>query len=137
MSSTYEFLKECETFFVVSINKNTPAARPFGAIMELERELYFSTSTIKDVYLQLKSNQAIQIVALKSGTRNWIRINGKAVETNDLDIKQKMLENCPTLLKRFDSKECDYFALFKLTEVISTLNVNGDVINLTLVYFEI
>jgi len=131
MSRTYEFLKECETFFVVTINKNTPAARPFGAIMELEGGLYFSTSTIKDVYLQLKRNQVIQIVALKSGTRDWIRVNGKAVEINDLGIKQKMLETCPTLLKRFDSKECEYFALFKLSEIESTLNVNGNVINLT------
>jgi len=131
MSKTYEFLKECETFFLATINKNTPAMRPFGAIMELQGELYFSTANIKDVYSQLKSNQAIQIVALKSGTRDWIRINGKAIEINDLDIKQKMLETCPVLLKRFDSKECQSFALFKIIEMVSELNINGEITKLT------
>jgi len=131
MSRTYEFLKECETFFVATINKNVPAIRPFGAIMEIKQGLYFSTANIKDVYSQLKSNQAIQIVALKSGTRDWVRITGKAIEVNDLDIKQKMLETCPILLKRFDSNDCEYFAVFKLTDMESALNSNGEIINLT------
>jgi len=131
MSRTYEFLQECETFFVATINKNAPAIRPFGAIMEFKEELYFSTANNKEVYSQLKNNQAIQIVALKSGTRDWVRINGKAVEVNDLDVKQKMLETCPVLLKRFNSNDCEYFAMFKLTDMESTLNSNGEIINLT------
>jgi len=52
MSKTYEFLKECGTFFLATIDKNVPALRPFGAVMEFEKELYFSTAKTKAVYFE-------------------------------------------------------------------------------------
>ena len=131
VSRTYEFLNECGTFYLATINENKPAVRPFGAIMELEGELYFSTANTKDVYSQLKKNQLIQIIALKTGTRDWIRIDGKAVEEYDSNIKQEMLNNFPVLLRRFDTKNCEYFALFKIVEMMSQLYTNDGVINLT------
>lgn len=65
MSKTYEFLKECKVFFLASIKNDVPAIRPFGAVMEYNNELYFSTASTKEVYRQLCDNPAIQIVALK------------------------------------------------------------------------
>jgi len=121
MSKTYEFLKECGTFYLTTVNENRPTARPFGAVMEFEGDLYFSTANYKDVYSQLKENQSIQIVALKAGTRDWIRIDGKAIEEHDLNTKQEMLNACPVLTRRFDSSSCESFALFKVVEMVSVL----------------
>lgn len=121
MSTTFDFLKECGVFFATTINGNAPAARPFGAVMEYNGELHFSTANTKDVYIQLTKNPQIQIVALKAGTREWIRISGKAHEVLDLDVKQAMLDACPVLLKRFESKESSNFALFKIVDVTSFL----------------
>jgi len=42
-----------------------------------------------------------------------------------------MLDACPVLLKRFESKDCLHFALFKIAEMAAALNVNGEVIKLT------
>ena len=124
MNKTYEFLKQCECFFITTINDAVPAARPFGAVMEHEGTLYFSTANTKDVYAQLIASPFIQIVAMKAGTRDWIRINGKAVEVSDLNIKQAMLDACPVLLKRFDTKTCAHFALFKISEMKSSLHTD-------------
>jgi uncharacterized pyridoxamine 5'-phosphate oxidase family protein len=57
--------------------------------MELDGELYLSTANTKEVYSQLKRNPSVQIVALKAGTRDWVRIDGKAVEVFDIDSKQR------------------------------------------------
>jgi len=114
MSDTYEFLKQCGTFFLSTINGNSPATRPMGAVMEYNGELHFSTSNTKDMYAQLIANPTIQIVALKHGTRDWIRINGNAVEVHDLNAKQAMLETCPVLQKHFPSCESENYALFKV-----------------------
>ena len=130
MSKTYEFLKECKIFYLASIKDNSPAIRPFGAVMEYENELYFSTANTKDVYSQLSNNSAIQIVALKNGTREWIRISGKAVEVNDFKIKQAMLNACPVLIKHFNTNACPYFALFKITEMHVLLNTDNGIIEL-------
>ena len=130
MSRTYEFLKECGIFYVATIHESAPAVRPFGAVMELDGELYISTGKNKSVYTQLISNNMLQIVALKTGTQDWIRIDGKAVETHDLDIKQAMLDACPGLAKRF-KKDSEQFALFKIMEMSSAINVNGEFVKLS------
>jgi uncharacterized pyridoxamine 5'-phosphate oxidase family protein len=127
MSRAYEFLVECGTFFVATINEGAPAARPFGGVMEFEGELYISTAKYKSVYAEMNNN-LIQIIALKAGTRDWIRINGKAVETHDKNIKQAMLEACPGLAKRF-TKDSEQYVLFKITEMTALLNKNGGFID--------
>lgn len=42
MSKAYEFLRECGYFYVLFINKDFPAGRPFGAVMECDNKLYIS-----------------------------------------------------------------------------------------------
>lgn len=65
--------------------------------MERGGELYISTSDTKAVYKQLKTNPAVQLTAIKPGTREWIRIDGEAIETSDLDAKAQMLKDAPGL----------------------------------------
>ncbi len=130
MSKSFDFLKSCGVFFVTTINEEIPASRPFGAVMEYEGNLYISTGNTKDVYKQLVKNSNIQIVALKKETREWIRINGKAIETKDLKEKAIMLKECPILSKRFNSETCEYFALFKITDKESYLYTDSGMIEI-------
>ena len=125
MSQAYKFLKECGVFYIATVNEGAPAVRPFGAVLEFEGELYVSTAKYKSVYEQFVSDKKIQIIALKTGTRDWIRIDGKVVEAHDLLIKQAMLDEYPNLAKRFDKDSVDY-ALFKITEMEATVNVGGE-----------
>ncbi len=130
MSKIYDFLKECKVFFLASVNDNKPAVRPFGAVMEYRNELYFSTSNNKEVYHQIVETPNIQIIALKNGTREWIRINGKAVEEKSLEIKQLMLDTCPVLTTHFQTNDCPIYALFKITEMQAALNTDKGIISL-------
>lgn len=114
MSKIGDFLKECGVFYVLTLNGDAPAGRPFGAIMELEDGLYISTGDGKAVYDQLKNHPRMQILALKNGTRNWVRIDGMAEECVELSVKQQMLLECPGLLKRFPSPDAPYFAVFRI-----------------------
>lgn len=110
----YEFLKECGYFYVLTINGEFPAGRPFGAIMEANGKLYISTSNGNKVHTQLRENGNIQILAKKEGTREWLRITGKATECNELKMKQRMLEECPVLSKHFPSAEAEHYLLFQV-----------------------
>ena len=130
MGKIYNFISECNVFFLGTVNDNKPEIRPFGAMMEYQNELYFSTGTTKQVYKQLCNNSNIQIVALKEGTRNWIRINGTAKEVYDFDIKQIMLDTCPILKKRFDDNKSSLFALFKISNINAIINLDNQIIKL-------
>lgn len=114
MSQIYDFIKECGTFFVLTLNNDFPAGRPFGAIMEHNDNLYISTSDTKSVYKQLTEHNKLQIIALKNGTRNWLRVSGIATECVDLNIKQKMLDQCPMLTKYFSSASAPHYNLFQI-----------------------
>lgn len=122
MSKIYDFLKKCECFYVLTINKNFPAGRPFGAIMECDKKLYISTSDKNQVHSQIIKNGNIQIVAKETGTRNWLRVTGTATECSDLKMKQKMLEECPQLSKHFSSASSKHYLLFQIEILNSEFN---------------
>ncbi len=117
MSKLIEFIKECEAFFVLTMNNDFPAGRPFGAIMEYNNDLYISTADNKAVYKQLTKHKKMQIIALKSGTRDWVRISGIDNECNNLSIKQRMLNECPVLNKHYSSPDAAHYNLFQIKVV--------------------
>ncbi len=119
MSEVYAFLKECGAFFVLSMNGDFPAGRPFGAVIEENGALYISTGDMKSVYKQLTTYPNIQLVALRPGTRSWIRVTGKAVESADRKIKERLLAECPSLLRHFPTADAPHFAVFRV-DVLET-----------------
>ncbi len=114
MSKAYNFLKECGYFYVLTINGDFPAGRPFGAVMEYNDKLFISTHDGNKVHKQLRENGNIQIVAKKETTRDWIRITGKASECNDIKMKQKMLDEYLILAKHFPTAEDEHYLLFEI-----------------------
>ena len=114
MSKACDFLKECGSFFVLTMNGDYPAGRPFGAVMEVGDDLYLSTNDLNEAHKQMRGDGHIQIVAKKPDSREWIRITGQAVECDDYALKNKMLEECPILQQRFDTVGKEHFLQFKV-----------------------
>ncbi|MBO5159932.1 MAG: pyridoxamine 5'-phosphate oxidase family protein [Lachnospiraceae bacterium] len=114
MSMACDFLKECGVFYVLTLNGDFPAGRPFGAVMEHEGDLYISTGDMKDVYKQLKLNPNMQIIAQKPGSRSWLRIDGIASECTDMVIKEKMLDECPSVQRNFPDATAMHYVVFKI-----------------------
>lgn len=114
MSKVYDFIKESGVFFVLTINGDFPAGRPFGAIMEYNDNLYISTGNTKAVYKQLIEHPQMQIIAFKKETREWLRLSGIATESTDVKVKQKMLQECPVLSKHYPSAEEPSFSVFSV-----------------------
>lgn len=114
MSRAYDFLKERGCFFVLTVNGDYPAGRPFGAVMEVGENLYLSTNDMNHAHEQLRKNGRMQIVAKKPNTREWIRITGISEECDDKDLKQRMLEECPILQQRFGAVGMEHFIMLKI-----------------------
>lgn len=114
MSRAYDFLKQCRAFFVLTMGDGFPAGRPFGAVMELGDDLYISTGNTKEVYRQLKKNGNMQILAMKEGTRSWLRVTGVAEECTDLQVKETMMDKCPVLEKHYTSASDPKLAVFRI-----------------------
>ena len=114
MNNAYEFLKECGIFYVLTINGDYPAGRPFGVVMEVGEDLYISTNDFNQAHNQLRANGHIQIIAKKPHSMEWIRITGTTEECGDKSLKQKMYDENPILQKHHNSAEAEHFLMFRI-----------------------
>ncbi len=115
MSKIIEFIKECECFFVITLNGAYPAARPFGAIMERGDKLYIATHDGNEAHAQLRADGHVQIVAKKTASREWVRVTGFAEECADTELKRRFMEECPVLKRHYESAESDRFLIFAVS----------------------
>ena len=115
MKEVYEFLKECKTYYLATVDGTTPRVRPFGTIDLFEDKLYIQTGKSKDVYKQIEKNNNVEICAFNNG--KWIRINGKLKVDDRIEAKRHMLDNYPELRGMYseldDNTVVLYFESFK------------------------
>ena len=114
MSKAYDFLKECGIFYVLTINGDYPAGRPFGAVMEVGEDLYLATNDHNQAHKQIRANGHIQIIAKQPKSWSWIRITGTASECNDAAMREKMYWEDPILQKHHSSPEAEHFLVFRV-----------------------
>jgi len=115
MSEAVKFLSEAGTFYLATIDGTIPKIRPFGIAVDYDEKIYFFTSNKKDVYKQLIENPAFEISATASDG-NWIRIKGKAVFENNLDVKKKAFDVLPRLADIYQTHNNPSFVTFYISE---------------------
>ena len=103
MKEVYEFLKDCGTYYLATIEDNKPRVRPFGTINLYEDKLYIQTGKSKKVYKQIEKNNNFEICAFKDG--QWLRISGELVNDDRLEAKKDMLDHYPELRNMYDEND--------------------------------
>jgi uncharacterized pyridoxamine 5'-phosphate oxidase family protein len=118
MNKGIQFLKDCKTFFLATSDGEQPRVRPFGAVIEYEGKTYICTNNTKECYKQMQKNPKIEISAAKDG--KWIRICGSVVRDTRKEIKERMLDEVPSL-KRMYTADDGIFEVFYLADAIATV----------------
>lgn len=111
MQEVYEFLKNCGTYYLATVDGDQPRVRPFGTIDIFEGKLYIQTGKVKDVSKQLLKNPKAEICAFANGT--WVRVAGELIPDDRIEAKQHMLDAYPSLQGMYkaddDNTEVLYF----------------------------
>lgn len=111
MQEVYDFLKECGTYYLATVEGDQPRVRPFGTADIFEGKLYIQTGKVKDVSRQIQENPKVELCAF-DGER-WLRVSGKLVRDDRLEAKEHMLDNHPSLKAMYsatdDNTEVLYF----------------------------
>lgn len=110
MKEVYEFLKDCGTYYLATIEDNKPRVRPFGTINLFEDKLYIQTGKSKKVYKQIEKNNNFEICAFKDG--QWLRISGELVNDDRLEAKKDMLDHYPELRNMYDENDKNTSVLY-------------------------
>ena len=116
MNEVVKFLKENPVQYISTVGKdNNAKVRPFQFILEDGGKLWFCTNNQKDVYEEMQANPYVQ-VCVSTPKFEWIRLSGKAVFKNDMDIKEKVIEASPLVKNLYESASNPIFEVFYLDE---------------------
>ena len=95
MKEIYEFLKNCGTYYLATMDGNQPRVRPFGTIDLFKGKLYFQTGKVKEVSKQIKHNPKVELSGMVGS--EWIRVSAEAVLDEHLEAQEHMLAAYPSL----------------------------------------
>lgn len=111
MEEVYEFLKNCETYYLATVEGDQPRVRPFGTVDIFEGKLYIQTGKVKNVSKQIQANPKVEICACAGG--RWLRVSGKLVRDDRVEAKKHLLDKYPELKNMYspedDNTEVLYF----------------------------
>jgi len=110
MKEVLDFVKECQTYYLATIDNDKPRVRPFGTFEEFEGKLYIQTGKSKDVYKQILANPNVEISCFKDG--KWLRIQGKLIPDDRVEAKKDMLDKNPSLRGMYDENDDNTIVLY-------------------------
>ncbi|OGO78734.1 MAG: pyridoxamine 5'-phosphate oxidase [Clostridiales bacterium GWB2_37_7] len=122
MNEIVKFLNENSVHYLGTTDKDgKPKVRPFQFMLEKEGKLFFGTSNQKEVYREIKDNPYVELCA-SSQSYEWIRLSGKVVFSDDLNIKADIIEHSPivkSIYKTPDNPALEIFYLENAKAVIA------------------
>lgn len=122
MERIVEFLKENSVQFFATIGRDgKPKVRPFQFMLEENGKLYFCTSNQKEVYKELQKNPYVEISTI-SKNFSWIRISGKIVFDNSLELKNRIIESNNLVKSIYKSGDNPNFEIFYLENGRAEIN---------------
>lgn len=111
MKKVVEFLNENPVQYLATVGRDGKAkCRPFMFSGEIDGKLWFCTNNQKDVYKDMLENPEIQI-SVSSPKYEWIRLSGKAVFKNDMEVKKICIEN-PIVKSQYKTADNPIFEVF-------------------------
>lgn len=127
MKDVLAFLAETPTLNLATIGLDgKPKNRPFMFAMEKDGQLWFCTSTEKDVYRQLQACPYLEFTA-SSPSYSWIRLSGKAHFADNRAIKQHILDSYPMIRSIYKTADNPQFATFAVAEARAVIaDFSGD-----------
>lgn len=130
IQKVYEFLIQCGTYYIATIDGDKPRVRPFGTAAIFEDKLYIQTSNLKKVFEQIQKNNNVELSAF-DGDR-WIRLSGKLVRDERKEAKQYVLDMHPSLKSMYsaDDDKTEVFYFENATATISSFNGEDEVITI-------
>lgn len=113
MKEVVEFLQANPVQYLPTVGRDGKAkCRPFMFCFEKDNRLWFCTNNQKDVYKDMQSNPNIE-VSISSPNYAWIRLNGKAVFENNMEVKEECMNN-PIVKGQYNSANNPIFEVFYL-----------------------
>lgn len=116
MQTVVDFLKNSGIQYFATVGLDgKPKVRPFQFMFEDGGKLYFCTSNQKPVFKQIQGNPFVEICSCGENF-SWIRLSGKVVFSQDMNLKNKVFEVSPVVKSVYKTADNPAFELFYLED---------------------
>ena len=112
LETVKNYLQECKTFYVATVDGDQPRVRPFGVAEVYNGRLYIMTGKKKDVFKQMVANPKFEITAVKPSGVEWIRVSGRLVSDDDVKAKEFLLDKNPSLKGMYSATDDNMAILY-------------------------
>ena len=103
MEEVLNFLRECGTYYLATVEWDQPRVRPFGTVNIFEGKLYIQTGKSKNVSRQIQANPKVELCWFRDW--KWIRVSGELVRDERVEAKKSMLDRYPELRGMYDEND--------------------------------
>lgn len=122
MEEVLNFLRECGTYYLATVEWDQPRVRPFGTVNIFEGKLYIQTGKSKSVSRQIQANNKVELCWFNDW--KWIRVSGELVRDERVEAKKSMLDRYPELRGMYDENDHN-------TEVLYFQNATATIYSFT------
>ncbi|MGM9569190.1 MAG: pyridoxamine 5'-phosphate oxidase family protein [Phascolarctobacterium sp.] len=115
MQKVVEFLQQNPVQYLATVSRDGKAkCRPFMFSCAYEGKLWFCTNNQKEVYKDMQANPNVEL-CVSSPQYAWLRLHGKAVFEDNMDVKETCLQN-PIVRGQYKTADNPIFVVFYLEE---------------------
>lgn len=128
MKRVHDFIKNCGTYYLATVEDGQPRVRPFGTINIFEDKLYIQTGKSKEVSKQIQQNPKVELCCFNGN--EWLRLSGELIRDDRVEPKEDMLNHYPELKKMYSATDENTEVLYfkNATATISSFTAEVEVI---------
>lgn len=113
MQTILEILQNNPVVALATVDKGLPRVRPVQFCFESDGKLWFCTAKDKEMYRQMKRVPAVEFAVTTPDFR-VLRVRGDVRFSDDMEIKEKILECYPPIKNIYQRADNPMFTLFYL-----------------------
>ena len=114
-----EFLNANPICYLATSVRNKPYVRAMRMVSADEKGLIFQTVDGKDLPKQMTENPSVEVCFYNLKENVQIRVAGKAVLLEDLDLKKKIVEQRPFLKPLIEKKGFEMIPVFRIVDCVA------------------
>ncbi len=111
MQEATTLLQANRSGFLATVDAGQPRLRPFQFQFVEQGKFYFCTAKSKDVYKQLQAAPVTEF-SVTSPAMETLRLRGAVKFSDDIQLKQRILENEPMIRSIYGDADNPNFTLF-------------------------
>ncbi len=117
----YEFINNNKMSNLATVDGDAARVRGMLIYELVDGNIIFHTGKSKDLHKQLQANPNVELCFFNPEANTQIRVSGKATLDEDIELKNKIVEERDFLKPMMEKMGLDSFAVYRVSDLSATI----------------